>query len=701
MLFAPAAAVILAASTFTAAADRVPARAAAPAAQPVSVAIDAARVLNSFRPDQALGAGLDGHGQGDTRQIYTPANIAAMRSAGLQPLSYRLRTELGVEAWHWSPLGHFSAGRQGYWTSQSPRSAATMLAPTYGYRLPRRGDTVDQANDDSFSRLDDGSPATFWKSNPYLDPYFNGGEAHPQWVLIDLHHARGVNALRIDWGTPYAVSFQVQYWIGPSAVVLNNHPPGHWAPFGLAARRGRGGVQTLRLQRTPRRVRFVRVLMTRSSDTAPKGSHDVRDRLGYAIRELGLGTLRNGRLSDLVRHRPDTNQTITYVSSTDPWHTRANRDTGVEQPSFQRLLRSGLTSGQPVLVPVPVLYGTPAEAVAELRYLQRLGIPIRGVELGEEPDGQLASPEDYGALYLQFARAIHRAFPSLVLGGPGYQTSIPDWQAWPDVHGDRSYTHRFIEYLRRHRALDQLGFFSLEWYPFDNTCAAAGPQLASAPRALADIVRAQLADGLPPAIPRVITEYGYSAFAGQAEVELPGALLDADVVGQWLASGGSAAYLYGLEPDGLQSELTGCKSFGNLTLLLSDSARHIRAPLPTYWATRMLTQDWTQPGGGHHLMLASSVSGSALLSAYTLRRPDGSLAVLLLNRDPLHAVSVTLPALHGPLNLVGYGPDQYSWRAAGAAGHPLLDLPPARSTLAAGSPVRLAPLGLAVVTASG
>ena len=39
------------------------------------------------------------------------------------------------------------------------------------------------------------------------------------------------------------------------------------------------------------------------------------------------------------------------------------------------------------------------------------------------------------------------------------------------------------------------------------------------------------AAGLPPDIPKVITEYGYSAFAGLPEVELPGAIINAETVG--------------------------------------------------------------------------------------------------------------------------------------------------------------------------
>lgn len=49
--------------------------------------------LRAFHPDETFGAGIDGAEQGDIDRLFTPHNIAAMKSAGLRPLTYRLRTE--------------------------------------------------------------------------------------------------------------------------------------------------------------------------------------------------------------------------------------------------------------------------------------------------------------------------------------------------------------------------------------------------------------------------------------------------------------------------------------------------------------------------------------------------------------------------------------------------------------------------------
>jgi hypothetical protein len=647
------------------------------------ISIDRSHPLNTFDPNEALGAGIDGHEKGDVHRLLSPANVTAMLSAGLKPLSYRLRTELAGEVWHWNPRGTWSdaAHQRGYWISDA--TPGEPIDVSYGYRLPRRGNTIDQANNDGYSRITDGDPDTFWKSNPYLDPL-------PQWVVVDFGKRTPIDAIRIQWGTPWAADYTVQYATRDDVEVIYLKI---WHDFPNASHRAaKGGEVTNRLAPAPIMIRKLRVLMTASSHTGAADANDPRDRIGFAIREIRAGTVdRAGRFRDAVRHaRNRVAQTIVWVSSTDPWHRASDRDDRVEQPGLDRVFHSGLTNGKPMLTPVGILYDTPENAAAEVRYLKARRYPVEEIELGEEPEEQQVPPEYYGALYVKWAAALHAVDSELRLGGTSLVLLHAD--AEPGSKEEPSWIKRWIDYMRGHRALDLLRFFSFEWYPFDEVCEPVAPQLAKAADLLTRALERLARDGVSRKIPWFITEYGYSPFGTRAEVDLPGAILNADIVGTFLAFGGARTYLYGYEPGDLLHEAS-C-TWGNNMLFLSGPRLQ---ELPAYYAAKLLTEEWTQPAGGQHTLYAAR-TGDPKISAYAVERPDGLLSILLLNKYPARQVAVRVP-LTGRADVYQYSPAQYEWRAAGANGHPVRNKPPVR-TLANAREVRLPPYSITVVRGS-
>src|SRR5258705_616117 len=323
-----------------------------------------------------------------------------------------------------------------------------------------------------------------------------------------------------------------------------------------------------------RAVQFVRLLMRRSSHTSEQRSDDIRDTLGFAIREIDLGKMgKDGRFHDHIRHAPDRHrQTIIYTSSTDPWHRAEDLDPSTEQPGLDFILRSKLANNLPVLVAAGVLYDTPENAAAEIQYLLRRNYSLQEIELGEEPDGQWVSPEDYAALYAGVARRLAELKSPLKVGDPSLQSLADQLLTWANASGKRSWMNRFLEYIRGAKV--RLDFLSFEFYPFDNICADAARHLLEIPERLGAMMASLRRDGVPADIPWLMTEYGYSVFAGRPEVDIEGALFNADTVGAFLTLGGAKPYLYGYEPNFLQDELK-C-SWGNLMMLqLTPKSDHL------------------------------------------------------------------------------------------------------------------------------
>ncbi len=663
---------------------------------PTTVHVDSSHPIKTFDPDVALGSSIDILPEGVVDKIYTPNILKESLSGGWGPITYRQNTELQGSAWHWNATGTWSdaAHQSGYFVgSAEPKE---VIRHSYGYPLPHRGNTSgDGRSRSKYSRITDGDPETYWKSNPYLTSKFTGEDdsLHPQWIVIDLGALEKLDTLRIAWGEPYAVQYDVQYWTSEKEP-LNNPTAGAWIALAIMAN-GTGGVETLRFKEAPVPFRYLRIRMMQSSNTAGGDSKDPRSSVGYAIKEIYAGTFtERGDFVDLVKHQPDDGQTSTHASSVDPWHSASDLDMSAgDQTGMDLFYTSGITNNLPAMIPVAMLYSTPEDAAAQIAYVKKRAYPIEYIEMGEEPDGQKMQPEDYGALYLQFAAAIHKVDPSLKLGGPVFEGVSEDIEVWPDSKGRVSWLGRFIDYLKQHGRLADLTFVSFEHYPYP-PCDITWSDLFREPQLTEGILKIWRNDGVPANVPLINTESNVSWGLTLPMTDTFAALWLGDSVGSFLTYGGDIYYHSPIQPEPLRP---GCHGWGTYGNFVADENFNIRAHTSQYYASRMINLEWVKHHGGNHQLFAGTADlkdgvGHVLITAYPVQLPDGQWSILLINKDQSNPHKIRLAfengagsnGFLGPVTMVTFGSEQYVWRSLGPESHPDPENPPVTTTVPGG-----------------
>ena len=649
--------------------------------------------INAFDPDRALGSSVDVLSHTGIDKVYSPHIVQESLSAGWGPISYRNNTELRMAAWHWTENGTWSdaANKSGYFTGST--ELKEPLRYILAYSLPHRGFST------SGDRPVQGAKLSYWKSNPYLTSKFTGenDSLHPQWVIVDYKIEKPVSAIHIAWASPYAKSYQVEYWVGKDALDFDGGPQGEWKTFPSGiVKNGQGGTQTLTLAKAPVSTRFVRIWMTESSNTCDvHGSDDVRNCVGYAIQAIHAGVpTASGNFVEIttgVAHIP------TYCSSSiDPWHSAAdvNAGGGYQHSGFDVFFTSGITNNLPAMIPVTMLYGTPDDAAAQIAYIEKRGYPISYIELGEEPDGKHAMPEDYGALYLQWAAAIHKVDPTLKLGGPVFEGVNEDIRVWPDAQGRTSWLGRFIDYLKAHGRPSDLAFVSFEHYPFE-TCNITWKTLYQEPKLMKQILQVWRNDGVPKDVPLMVTESSVAAGLTGPMSTIWGGLWLSDSIGAFFEGGGAVYHHSPIQPQDIQKTCLGYASWSNF---IADKDYNINGYTAFYWAAHMINLEWVSHRSGVHHMFPSSTGiqdteGNVLVTSYAVHRPDGNWSLMLVNRDETnpHPVRVIFEdskgsaSFSGPVTFVTFGSEQYVWKNDGKNSHADPDGPPI-GTIVPGGP---------------
>ena len=702
---------ILAAATLAAtlAAALASVACAADEAAVVHIDVTPGHVINSFDPDSALGSSLDVLSHRDIDIVFTPHILQESLSAGWGPITYRNNSELRIAAWHWNDNGTWSdsAHQTGYFTGSV--ELKDPIRYILSYPLPHRGFAT------SGDRPVPGANRSYWKSNPYLTSKFTGenDSLHPQWVVVDLKAGKPVSAVQIAWASPYATSYQVQYWVGTGALDFDEGPKGEWKTFPSGdMKNANGGAVVLKINGSPVTARYLRILMTASSNTCDiHGSADVRNCVGYAIQEIHAGSVTvSGAFIDSAQGATGRNAPSYVASSIDPWHAAADRNTtgGYQHTGFDLFFTGGLTNNLPAMIPVTMLYGTPEDAAAQIAYIEKRGYPISYIEMGEEPDGKHAMPEDYAALYLQWAAAIHKVDPKLKLGGPVFEGVNEDIRVWPDAQGRTSWLGRFVDYLKAHGRLSDLAFVSFEHYPFEQ-CDIKWKSLYQEPKLMKHILDVWRADGVPKSVPLMVTESSVAAGLTGPMSTIWGGLWLADSIGSFFEGGGAAYYHSPIQPQDIQNTCLGAASWSNF---VSDRDYNIKGYASFYWAAHMLNLEWVAHRSGVHHMFPSSTGikdsdGNVVVTSYALHRPDGNWALMLVNRDEStpHTVRVAFEdseskhtvAFSGPVAVVTFGSEQYVWKNDGPRSHADPDGPPSGTTINA-SPQTIYTLPKASIT---
>ncbi len=422
--------------------------------------------INSFDPDSALGSSVDVLSRIDIAKTYSPHIVQESLSAGWGPITYRNNTELRMAAWHWTENGTWSdaAHQSGYFTGSTElkapiRAILAMHCPIAVFATS--GDRPLQSAD-----------LTYWKSNPYLTSKFTGESdaLHPQWVVVDLKADKPVNAMRIAWASPYATAYQVEYWIGANPLDFDGGPKGEWKAFSSGIMtNAQGGVATLKLTDTPVSTRFLRVLLTQSSNTCDEhGADDVRNCVGYAIQQIAAGTTDAGGNFVEVSKSPGEARTTFCVSSIDPWHSAEDvNDSGSYQHSgfryllYQRPYQQSAGHG-----PGHHALWHAGGRGAQIAYIERRGYRIGYVEMARSPTASMrcrkttahctcSGPQRSTKLILSSSWA-----PCLRRGQRGH-SGVAE-RAGPDFE-DGS----FHKLSYRSGRLSDLAFVSFEHYPFE------------------------------------------------------------------------------------------------------------------------------------------------------------------------------------------------------------------------------------------
>ncbi|MGX7827142.1 cellulose binding domain-containing protein [Actinokineospora sp. 24-640] len=316
---------------------------------------------------------------------------------------------------------------------------------------------------------------------------------------------------------------------------------------------------------------------------------------------------------------------------------------------FDTFMRGVRRAGGQAIVTANYGTGTPEEAAGWVRYANvEKGYGVKYWEIGNENYGNGhygsgweadhhpdKSPAYYATLVRDYATAMKAVDPTIKIGA--VLTTPGDWPDGITAAGDAGSWNEVVLAI----AGPVVDFGIVHWYPTGDTPA----QVLSKTDRVADqiaMVREQsrrlAGKDLGIALTEVNTSYGRNT--------QPGALFAADAYATMLGQGVFSVDWWNVHNGiGQVREIAGHPDYDDFGLLSSGGCTTdgtvcqpaLNTPFAPYHAISMMSR-FARPGD----QLVTAASSDPLVRAHAARRPDGGLAVMLVNQDPAAAKTVDL-----------------------------------------------------------
>lgn len=631
------------------------------AASEGALVIDATKNVGSFIPSQVFGVNL----VPNTATADYLGVRSKLEKAGVRFLRFPSGS---ADIFHWN--GNGTLDPSGSWLPDSQ-----VYGRSFNGGQVHRGSTSSYWPLD-YSMLTDGDTSTLWVSNPDTD------YPHAQWAYVDLGASSSADSITVVWGTP-ASRFSVQYWSPTSS---NQWAPwqngtDEWRNTTAVHEAGVAGTQDVPFTRIT--TRFLRLLLEESASTT--GEYSVAE-----ISAANSGT-------KLTSNTKGAAASVAVVSSVDT-ACGVLGNGGWDAPiDFEEFMAYAATLGPGVspLIGVNFGVGTAEEAARWVHYANVVkGYGIKFWEIGNEINGPWENggpltARDYARRYIAFYEAMKAADPTILIGGPG----VSDAFAPSNDYDGKTYIQGFIDRLANDASGNRAGtaeFIDFHWYPYCGhstddqfaTCMLANPA-RFATLAAPDQLSSWLSKHPAPAtVPLVLSEWNSGGDARVFSVNRGNGLWVAKTLGEYLLHFGARAYasywtvlMAGATPDGTDQGL-----------FASTKGTYANSEHANYWATLLLGATWAMPGSTTSHVLVNTSSAVTSIVAYATLRPDGKLAVAVLNVDAsrAHTLQLTLNGFSPApkVNVNRLDATTYDWQADDAGtSHASPNTPPTATTV--------------------